>query len=109
MIQTKQTGNLTVRLQVTPARVEYDNTVIVTMSDSNGNPITDAQVQISINMVTMNMGTAGTKIKGGDPTYLAVFRKDETFSMPGLWNITLKIQRPNQAPAQVSFQIALTG
>jgi putative copper export protein len=108
VIQTKQTSNLTVRLQVTPARVEYDNTVIVTMSDSNGNPITDAQVHININMVTMNMGTSNTTITGGDPTYVAVFKKGETFSMPGLWDMTLKIQRPNQVPTQVSFQIALT-
>src|SRR6266700_3164944 len=109
VIQTKHTGNLTVSLQVIPARVGYDNTVIVTLSDSNGNPITDAQVQININMVTMNMGTASATIKSRDPTYVAVFNKDETFSMPGLWDIALKIQRPNQPPVQVSFQVTLTG
>ncbi len=108
VIQTKQASNLTVRLQVTPARVGYDNTVIVTMNDSNGNPVTDAQVHLSINMVTMDMGTAIATIKGGDPTYVAVFKKDEAFSMPGLWDITLKIQRPNQAPAQVSFQVTFS-
>jgi putative copper export protein len=105
--QTKQSGNLTVNLQITPARVDYDNTVIVTMNDNNGNPVTDAQVQISINMVTMNMGVASATIKGGNPTYVAVLSKDETFSMPGLWNVVLKIQRPNQKPVQVSFQVTL--
>src|SRR6266567_1389863 len=109
VIQTKHTGNLTVSLQVIPARVGYDNTVIVTLSDSNGNPITDAQVQININMVTMNMGTASATIKSGDSTYVAVFNKDESFSMPGLWDIALKIQRPNQPPVQVSFQVTLPG
>ncbi len=108
VIQTKHTSNLIVSLQVTPARVGYDNTVIVTLSDSNGNPITDAQVQININMVTMNMGTASATIKGGDPTYVAVFKKNETFSMPGLWDIKLKIQHPNQVPVQMSFQVMLT-
>ena len=34
VIQTKQINNLSVRLQVAPARVGYDNTVIVTLSDS---------------------------------------------------------------------------
>ncbi len=105
VIQTKQTSNLTVHLLVTPTRVGYDNTVIVTISESNGNPVTDAQVYIRIDMVTMNMGTARATINGGNPTYVAVFKKDETFSMPGLWDITLKIQRPNQVPAQVSFQV----
>ena len=107
-IQTKQIKNLSVRLQVIPARVGYDNTVIVTLNDSTGNPVTDAQVHISIDMVTMDMGTTSATINGGDPTYTAVFKKNETFSMPGLWNITLKIQRPSQAPAQVSFQVPLT-
>jgi putative copper export protein/methionine-rich copper-binding protein CopC len=105
--QTKQSGNLTVNLQITPARVDYDNTVIVIMNDNNGNPVSDAQVQISINMVTMNMGVASATIKGGNPTYVAVLSKDETFSMPGLWNVVLKIQRPNQKPVQVSFQVTL--
>jgi putative copper export protein/methionine-rich copper-binding protein CopC len=109
LIQTKQTGNLTVSLQVTPARVGYDNTVIVSMSDSNGTPIIDAQVQINVNMIIMDMGRASATIKGGDPTYVAVFKRDEAFSMPGLWDITLKIQRPHQAPVQMSFQVTLTG
>jgi putative copper export protein/methionine-rich copper-binding protein CopC len=109
VMQTKQTGNLTVSLHITPARVGYDNTMIVTMSDSNGTPITDAQVQINTNMIIMDMGTASATIKGGDPTYVAVFKKNETFSMPGLWDITLKIQRPHQALVQVSFQVTLTG
>ncbi len=106
--QTRQTGNLTVNLHITPARVQVDNTVSVTINDSSGNPITDAQVQININMVIMNMGTASATIKGGHPTYIAVFSKEETFSMPGLWNVALKIQRPNQAPVHVSFQVTLT-
>jgi putative copper export protein/methionine-rich copper-binding protein CopC len=106
--QTQQTGNLTVNLQITPARVNDDNTVSVTINDSNGNPVTDAQVQVSINMVTMNMGIASATIEGGNPTYVAVFSKEETFSMPGLWNVALKIQRPNQVPVQVTFQVMLT-
>ena len=75
VIQTKQVGNLTVSLQITPARVGYDNTVIVTMSDSNGNPITDAQVQININMVTMNMGTASATIKSWRPNLCGRFQE----------------------------------
>ncbi len=108
-IQTKQVGNLTVSLQVSPARVDYDNTVIVTMNDSGGNPITDAQVQISINMEIMNMGTARATIKGGNPVYITTFGKDETFSMFGAWDVVLKILRPNQAAVQVTFQVMLGG
>lgn len=105
--QTKQVGNLTVRLQVIPARVDYDNTVIVTLNDSSGNPVTDAQLQISTNMELMDMGTAHATIQGGKATYVATFSKDEAFSMFGLWDVVLKIQRPNQAPMQVTFQVTL--
>ena len=107
VIQTKQAGNLSVSLQVLPARVGYDNAVIVTMNDSSGNPVTDAQVQISINMEIMDMGTAHATIQGGKPAYVATFSKDETFSMLGLWAIVLKIQLPSQAPMQVTFQVTL--
>jgi methionine-rich copper-binding protein CopC/putative copper export protein len=109
--QVKQAGNLTVKLQVYPARVDFNNSVIVTLNDSSGNPVTDAQVQISINMELMDMGIAHATIQGGNATYVATLSKDEAFSMPGFWDIVLKIQRPNQAPAQVTFQVtvALTG
>jgi methionine-rich copper-binding protein CopC/putative copper export protein len=108
VIQTKQINNLSVHLQVAPARVGYDNTIIVTLSDIDGNHVKDAQVHIIIDMVTMDMGTATATINGGDPIYTAVFKKYETFSMPGLWDITLKIQRPKQVPVQVSFQVPLS-
>jgi len=108
-IQTKKVGNLTVILQVTPARADYDNTVIVMLNDTSGNPVTDAQVQINTNMELMDMGTAHATMQGGQATYIHTFGKDEAFSMFGLWDIRLKIQRPNQAPVQVTFQVTLTG
>jgi hypothetical protein len=108
-IQTKQVGNLTVSLQVLPARVDYTNTVIVMMNDSNGNPVSDAQVEITTNMEIMDMGTAHATIQGGKPAYITTFSKDVAFSMLGLWDIVLKIQRPNQAPVRVTFQVMMTG
>jgi uncharacterized membrane protein len=106
-IQTKKVGNLTVNLQVQPARVNSNNTVIITITDSSGNPVSDAQVQVSTNMEVMDMGTAHATIKGGNPTYIATFSSDAAFSMGGTWDISLKIQRPNQAPVQVTFQVTL--
>ena len=108
-IQTKQVGNLTVNLQVQPARVNYGNDVIITIDDSSGNPVSDAQVQVTTNMELMDMGTAHATIKGGKPAYIATFGRDEAFSMFGTWDIFLKIQRPNQAPVQVAFQVTLAG
>jgi len=106
-VQTKKAGNLTVNLQVQPARVNSNNTVILTITDSSGNPVSDAQVQVSTNMEVMDMGTAHATIKGGNPAYIATFSSDAAFSMGGTWDISLKIQRPKQAPVQVTFQVTL--
>ncbi len=107
--QTQRVGNLTVTLQVLPGRVDYANTVIVTINDSSGNPVTDAQVQLRTNMELMNMGTAQATVKGGNPTYIAPFNKDAAFSMFGVWDIAVRIQRPNQAPVQAVFKVTLEG
>ncbi|MHB8597772.1 MAG: CopD family protein [Ktedonobacteraceae bacterium] len=105
--QTEQVGNLSVTLQVSPGRTGYANTVILTINDSAGNPVTDAQVQLTTNMVIMDMGTAHVTLAGGNPTYIATFDKQTAFSMSGLWDITVKIQLPHQAAVQTIFQVTL--
>src|SRR6266852_2911225 len=103
--QMQKAGNLTVTLVVLPGRVDYANTVVVTINDSQGNPVTDAQVQLSTNMELMVMGTAHATVKGGNPTYIATFNKDAAFSMSGAWDITVRIQRPNQVVVQTIFKV----
>jgi copper transport protein len=107
--QAQHVGNLTVTLLVLPGRVDYANTVIVTINDSSGNPVTDAQVQLRTNMELMDMGTVQATVKGGNPTYIATFNKDAAFSMFGVWDIAVHIQRPNQAPVQAIFKVTLAG
>lgn len=105
--QTEQVGSLSVTLQVSPGRSGYANTVILTINDSNGNPVTDAQVQLTTNMIIMDMGTTHVSIAGGNPTYSATFTKEQAFSMGGLWDVTVKIQLPRQSPVQSIFQVSL--
>ena len=107
--QVQHVDKLTVTLLVLPGRVDYANTVIVTINDSSGNPVTDAQVQLRTNMELMDMGTAQATVKGGNPTYIATFNKDAAFSMFGVWDIAVHIQRPSQAPVQAIFKVTLTG
>ncbi len=106
--QTQKVGNLSVTLEVLPGRVDYANTIVVTINDNQGNPVTDAQVQLSTNMELMDMGTAHATVKGGNPTYIATFNKDAAFSMFGAWDITVRIQRPNQAVVQAVFKVTFT-
>jgi methionine-rich copper-binding protein CopC/putative copper export protein len=106
--QTQKAGNLTITLQVLPGKVHYANTVIVSITDSSsGKLVTDAEVKMSINMDVMDMGTTNTTIKGNNPTYIAAFDRDTTFSMPGAWDIGLAIQRPNQKLVQAIFTVTI--
>lgn len=107
-IQTKQIGDFSVNLQVLPGRVGYVNTVVLAITDNSGTPVTDAQVQLTVNMEIMDMGIKRTTLKGGNSTYIATFDKNATFSMVGLWDVTVAIQRPEQTPVQGTFQVMLT-
>jgi putative copper export protein len=107
-LQTEQIGGLSVTLVILPGRADYVNTVILTIDDSSGNPVTNAQVQISTNMEIMNMGDFHKIVSGGNPTYVATFAQDTAFSMSGLWDIVVKISRPNVAPVQGTFQVMLS-
>ncbi len=109
-MQTKQVGDLSVTLLVLPARIHYANTVIITMVDNKGNPVTDAQLRLSIGMKFMDMGIVQVTIKGGNPTYVATFGKEAIpFSaMFGAWEILVQIQRPNQPLVQAVFQVIVS-
>ncbi|HTI14492.1 MAG TPA: copper resistance protein CopC [Dictyobacter sp.] len=104
-IQTKQMGNLSVTLQVLPLQTGYNHTVIVAINDQNNHPITNAQVTISMNMATMDMGTAQQTISKGTPVYITTFTSQSTLNMAGLWNVQVEIQEPSQAPIQSTFAI----
>ncbi len=111
ILQTQKVGDLSLTLQVLPGRTGYANTVIVTMLDSSGKPVTGAQVEISVNMQVMDMGTshATATSSANNPTYLTTFGPNATaFSMAGLWDITLTIQRPGQPALQATFQVELS-
>jgi hypothetical protein len=105
--QTKQVGNISITLQVLPGKIGVNNSVILILTDNNGNSITDAQVRLSTNMIAMDMGTAHATINAGSPLYVATFNKSEAFSMAGVWNIEVSVQQPGQSPVQTSFQVTV--
>ena len=107
-IQTQEIGRLSITVQVLPGQIHYANTVIVSMKDRvTGSLVSGAKVTLSINMVVMDMGTASATIKGGNPTYIAVFDQRAAFSMPGAWTIKLTIQPPDEAPVEGVFMVTI--
>jgi methionine-rich copper-binding protein CopC len=106
--QTRLIGDLNVTFQILPGRTGYDHAIILTIMDSKGHPVTNAQVQLTTNMVLMDMGVQHVTMQGGNPYYSATFDKRAAFNMPGLWNIDVTIQRPGQKNIKGSFKITLT-
>lgn len=103
--QNQQTGDLSVKLQVQPARVGVSNTVTLTLTDTQGRPVNDATVKLRINMQIMDMGEASASVHSNGSSYSATFRAGQTFSMAGAWIIQVEIDRPQHAPAHATFHI----
>ena len=106
--QSKRADSLSIALEVTPARVELANTVLVMLTDiQSGKPVENAQITATTTMQAIDMGTTRITMSGGKPVYRAVFPADSAFSMFGLWNITLLIRQSGHAPVRVVFTILL--
>lgn len=106
--QSKRAGNLSITLEVTPARVELANTILVTITNTrSGQPVENAQIAATTNMQAMDMGTTRVTMSGGKPVYRAMFPADSAFSMFGLWNIMLLIRQPGHTSVQIVFTILL--
>jgi putative copper export protein len=106
-IQTQQAGGLSATLQVLPGKTMQPNIVILAIQDSNGQPVTDAEVKMTTNMQVMDMGTTSTTIKGGNAVYSTAFEKN-VFSMSGIWDINVSVQRPDQPAVQMQFKVDIT-
>jgi uncharacterized membrane protein len=105
--QTQKIGQLTVTLQLQPAKADTNNKLELTINGPDGKPVTDATVQVDTNMQIMDMGTSHATINGGNPTYVAMFDAATAFSMAGPWSINVRIEQPGQAPVQGTFQVTI--
>jgi methionine-rich copper-binding protein CopC/putative copper export protein len=106
--QTQKIGQLTVTLQLQPAKVDTNNKLMLTINGPDGQPVTNAMVQVDTNMQLMDMGTNHVTINGGNPTYVATFDAATAFSMAGPWSINVRIQQPGQEAVQGAFQVTVS-
>jgi hypothetical protein len=106
--QTKPLGNLSITLTVTPGKINVTNTVTVQIRNRHsGQFAMNAHIIVSINMDQMDMGTTQATMMRGTQAYSAIFAQDTTFSMTGIWDITLTIQLPQQVQGTILFQVWL--
>lgn len=103
--QTQQIGNLSVTMQVVPAKAGVDNTILLTLVGPGGQLVSNARVKLTVNMQAMDMGTVHVTATGGNPTYVATLQKGSAFSMAGLWVINAQINQPGQPPIHGTFKV----
>jgi hypothetical protein len=106
--QTKQVSDLSLTLQVLPGKVNTLNTLILLITNRSGASVTNAKVIVESNMQIMNMGTAHKTLKSGNPVYATTFTKSQAFSMAGVWQLGVTIQRSGHPTLQTTFQINVT-
>jgi putative copper export protein len=106
--QTQKIGQFTVTLQLQPAKVNTSNKLMLTINGPDGQPVTNATVQVDTNMQLMDMGTDHVTINGGNPTYVATFDAATAFNMAGPWSLNVRIQQPGQTVAQGTFQVMVS-
>ncbi len=91
----KQSGNLLVWIFSDPNPLLHgDNTLEALVTDSKGQPITDATVSFDLNMTNMNHGknvVTASALGGG--RYSGVVH----FLMPGPWRVIVGIERAGQS------------
>jgi methionine-rich copper-binding protein CopC len=106
--QTQQAGDLAVTLRLDPARVGVPNTLVLTLSDTQGRAVSDATVKLRINMKIMDMGEVEATAQGSSAGYRVTFPANQTFTMGGAWVVQVEIDRPNQSPVHLTFQVLVT-
>jgi Cu(I)/Ag(I) efflux system membrane fusion protein len=101
--QEKTAGDLRLRLrtQPDPAKVG-DNTLLIEVKDTRGQPVTDATLTLDY---TMDM--PGMPIEKAQALHLGegIYEAKVRLTMAGPWGVTVSIQRPGQAEVRERFTV----
>jgi nitrogen fixation protein FixH len=85
---TKQAGDLTVHLALSPLPPTQETTLEATITDARGKPLTKASVVFDLSMPGMTMGEQRVKATAlGDGRYTA----RGNFDMSGTWSILVRV------------------
>ena len=79
-----------------PLKAQQANTLTLTVTGSDGKPLSGASIKASVAMLSMDMGTSHPAFKdiGGGRYQAAV-----SFAMPGPWQVTVKVTPPGGGAA----------
>lgn len=77
-----------------------DNAITITLTDSQGAPVTGAKITASVAMTSMDMGTSHPDVK---EIGAGKYRATATFSMAGPWRVVVKVTPSGGTPQKASF------
>jgi hypothetical protein len=97
-----RTPTLIVRLSSNPTPpVRGSGWLVASLSDSEGRPVTDAQVSFDLDMITMSHGK---NIVAASPQGRGRYIGQVRYLMPGPWRVIVRVESPGQAPEALRFQ-----
>ncbi|HEY7122432.1 MAG TPA: FixH family protein [Ktedonobacterales bacterium] len=109
--RTQQAGDLAITLQFSPNPPKVSTTpttqVGISVQTKDGQALTGAQVEVSLVMLTMDMGTNDTiaqEIPNGSGS-AGQYQARIAFLMPGAWQVTIRVAPPGGPPVSSTFAV----
>ena len=109
--RAQQAGDLTITLQFSPNPPKVSATpatqVDIDVHTKDGQALTRAQVEVSLVMLTMDMGandTIAQEITNGDGQ-AGQYQARVAFLMPGAWQVIIRVTPPGGPPTSSTFAV----
>ncbi len=106
-VQAKQEYKITLRTEPNPAKGSQENTFHLSVTDTNGKPISDGNVKITLVMPAMpEMNMAEMKVT---PTVVwngSDYSGKANLPSAGLWNVTIQVLKQDRVVASQKTQLA---
>ena len=107
VVQTRQTGGLTLSLTTAPEKPKAGNVLLrLNVTDQAGKPVTNAQVLF---VYTMPMPGMADSTATGRHTKDGFYEGMVTFGMGGTWLVTVNLTVPGRPPIAEKFQFSVAG
>lgn len=106
-LQTVQAGDYAITLNVVPAKFGT-NTFTVTVKDSKGQPVQNAIVVVTTDMLDMDMGEQSVSLKPVGADQPGVYSGQGELTMGGHWALIVKVVPPGaKQPLTPSFRLLI--
>lgn len=106
-LQTVQSGDYAITLNVVPAKFGT-NTFTVTVKDSKGQPVPNAIVVVTTDMLDMDMGEQSSSLKPVGADQPGVYSGQGELTMGGHWKLIVKVVPPGaKQPLTTSFRLLI--